>query len=240
MARRWGTADASLFSPRTWPAEPRACGLPWAIVGTSHQRNAPMRADEWRSSGGSRPARGRSRHKCRLRTRSARSRRDDICRSPEPRPATFVDTGPVPSDAPPRNVASITAMNPEGSGVLAPGLRLVGGAIELPDHADRFQQPGARPQAGLALAGLPTRRRTTCPPRDPRRSPQPRACRTRGDLPFAQLDHDRAATDHQGASAVIAKGRGTGAVHGAGRWPLKRWGPVPGDVGENGTHGSRR
>jgi hypothetical protein len=66
---------------------------------------------------------------------------------------TFLDTGSVSSDAPPRNVASITAMTRKARGD-SPGLRLVRGTIGLLDYADRFQQSGACCQAGLAHDGF--------------------------------------------------------------------------------------
>jgi len=48
---------------------------------------------------------------------------------------TFLDTGAVSGDAPPRNVASITAMTRKARGD-GPGLRLVSDTIGLLDDAD--------------------------------------------------------------------------------------------------------
>jgi hypothetical protein len=57
---------------------------------------------------------------------------------------TFLDTGPVPGDAPPWNVASITVMIRKARGGY-PGLSpFVSSAIELPDGAGASNNP-ARP-----------------------------------------------------------------------------------------------
>jgi len=77
-------------------------------------------------------------------------------------PVTFLDTGPMSSDAPPWNVASITVMIRKARGCY-PGLSpFVSSAIELPDGAGvsnnlarafrlasrvRPLQPAARPRS---------------------------------------------------------------------------------------------
>jgi hypothetical protein len=136
--------DASLSSPRTWPDERRACVLPCVSAGTWGRRAATTRLGGWHGSRRrSSDDRGRRPRKCRLRSRNARSGRSDGRRSPEPRPVTFLDTGSVSGDAPPRSVASITAMTRKARGCLPRAFAL---------SAARSSYPTTRPP--------PTTRRT--------------------------------------------------------------------------------
>ena len=145
--------DASLSATITWPpisvAAPRACALPGGSPGTWPPPAASTRAaEDGRSRRGSRLGRGHTRRKCRPDARIARRKRDDGCRSPDPAPVRFLDTGRVSSDAPPRTVASITAALRKARGCY-PGLSsFVSGLIELPERAETSNN--LAPRAGRA------------------------------------------------------------------------------------------
>jgi hypothetical protein len=156
LARRWGIRDASVFSTKTWPAEPRACVLPCVSAGTWGRRAASTRVAGWSGSRrGSRRDRGRSPRKCRLRARNACSGSNDGRRSPDP-------AGDVSGHGP--DVERCSALerrvdhrdDPEGSGVLPRAFAFCQQRDRAIRWRGRLQQSGARRQAGLAREASPT------------------------------------------------------------------------------------
>lgn len=245
--------DASVFSTKTWPVEPHACGLPCVSAGTWGRHAASTRVAGWRGSRpGSRRDRGRRPRKCRLRARSACNGRDDGRRSPDP-------AGDISGHG--SDVERGSALerrvdhrdDPEGSGVLPRAFAFCQQRARATRWRRRRQQSGGRRQAGVAHDGVareasPTggssqvsnagTQDTVLNDEEPYLG-DTSGSEQAGRMTFHRRGGSRSCRhgDHRGSGAVDLEGAPAPVRAEA---PLKRWGPVPGDPGESGPRGDRR